>query len=228
MTILATSLFGSRARGDEKPGSDIDVLCWTDESFPRHVRQGPLSLAYYPQGDLLGKAGAGDLFAAHLAFEAVAIHDPEGLLQAFRAAYRPPPSYTPHVRAASELAFFLLDCGHALPQGLFNARSAWCARTIAIARSAEDGRMCFAVDVLSRRAGASALFDIAQAKDCAQAVPGASRRLEDYIRAFGTPRPLRRIKSPRSYKRRFETTGNEFGLKTLRMAQLRDEDGRYV
>lgn len=35
-------LFGSRARGDAHPGSDIDLLIITDSTEPRHRRSAPL------------------------------------------------------------------------------------------------------------------------------------------------------------------------------------------
>lgn len=229
MTVTAMALFGSKARGDDTEGSDTDILLWTDEPYPRHEKVGPVSMAFYPEADLLGKAMAGDLFAAHIVREAVALHDPDGKLPELRGAFRPPASYLPQITAASDLAWFLVDHQTALLPALANARMAWCVRTIAIARTAERGRFAFSAPALKAALGAEALLDLIGLKERCERVEGSATLLERFTLEHGGDRPLAgEHPSVRIYKRHFTTTSNGFGVKTIRQAGLRSPDGGYI
>lgn len=228
MSMIALALFGSKARGDDNDGSDTDLLVWTDERFPRHLKAGRLSLAFYPRDDLLQKSMAGDLFAAHVVHEAVPIHDPEGVLEEMRQAYQPPASYVPTIMGASDLAWFLLEHGCLLDAALVNSRSAWCVRTIAIARSAERGRMVFSTQALCESVGSPSLEGLIGLKDERSRSEERIGQLKDFVLRFGSPRTFRaQPASVEDYKRRFELTSNGFALKTIRQASLKDDHGEY-
>ena len=169
------------------------------------------------------------MFAAHIVLEAVALHDLGGRLAALRDAYRPPASYVPQIAAATDLAWFLVDHGDALDGRLVNARAAWCARTIAIARSAEQGEPVFSTSALVGRTGSTELARLIEAKDLDQATGATARRLERFVRLHGQPRPLPDAGAAAlDYKRLFARKGNGFGLKTVRQSGLKDESGLYV
>lgn len=228
-TVAATALFGSRARGDAVEGSDVDLLLWTSEAFPRHVKAGSMSLALYPEADLLDKARRGDLFAAHLAFEAVALHDPDGKLEELRRSYSPPASYLPQINAASDLAWCLVGHAARLQPALLNARAAWCARTIAIARCAEAGRIAFATEILAANLAAHELSDLVRLKDSEERVFDSTPQLRRFVSRHGRPNPLpSALRSLRGFRDHFERTANGFALKTIRQARLKDPQGSYI
>ena len=62
MPLWSMAVFGSRARGDDDPKSDIDILLITSGKKPRLVNKDRLSFSLYPSKWLLKKAQAGDLF----------------------------------------------------------------------------------------------------------------------------------------------------------------------
>ncbi|HEX8401980.1 MAG TPA: nucleotidyltransferase domain-containing protein [Allosphingosinicella sp.] len=228
MSMLALALFGSKARGDDNDGSDTDLLVWTDEPYPRHLKSGHLSFAFYPEADLLRKASGGDLFAAHLVLEAKPIYDPAGVLDELRRVYRPPASYASAIVAASDLAWFLLEHGRMLDAALVNVRVAWCVRTVAIARSAEAGRMVFSTKALAESVGSQVLPGLIGLKDERQRSDVKLDQLRGFIDRFGSLSPFGSDPaSLKEYGGRFERTANAFALKTLRSAGLKDEAGQY-
>jgi hypothetical protein len=186
-------------------------------------------MAFYPADDLLEKARSGDLFASHIVHEAVPLHDPAGRLDELRAVFRPPASYAPQITAASDLAWFLVDHEATLPAGLANARIAWCARTIAIARAAQRGRIAFSPTALRAAIDAQELPGLVGLKDRHERLDGTTHSLERFARTHGCNRPLTGEQpSVRRYKRHFEATANGFGLKTIRQARLKAVDGGYI
>jgi predicted nucleotidyltransferase len=99
--ILAVCLIGSVARGDDVPGSDIDLLVIGDEKLrrlellsrlPPELRRPELSLLSYGRSRWIAEAEAGSLFVHHARLEGRILSDREGVLEeGFRlAASRPP------------------------------------------------------------------------------------------------------------------------------------------
>ena len=84
MPIYAVALFGSRARGDHDPNSDIDLLLITSERRPRHVIDGNMSLSFYPKAHLSAKAKQGDLFVCHLVMEAKVVYEEDKTFEQIR------------------------------------------------------------------------------------------------------------------------------------------------
>ena len=75
MTIIASSLYGSRARNDHSHSSDIDILNITTEQEIHHKQIGELSISFYPHFDLEGKAKSGNMFLYH-----VSLSNAEGMV----------------------------------------------------------------------------------------------------------------------------------------------------
>lgn len=150
MTILALALFGSCARGDATPGSDVDLMVFTTEQRVRHAAMGNISLYLYPWAKLLRDARGGDLFVCHIVHEAKPLHDPKDLVPKLRKAFRFKDSYAPEIRNAADLGWYIIRKVDDLPGQLATKRIAWCVRTILIAKTAERRAPLFSATALAK------------------------------------------------------------------------------
>jgi predicted nucleotidyltransferase len=225
--VCAVMLFGSRARGDSQPESDVDVLLVTDGSYPRNVTRGGLALALYPMAQLLDLASHGDLFVAHLVHEAVALHDPGHLLESLRANFRRPPGNGPEVGHASDLGRLLLDIGpNCADQSLINRRIAWVVRTILIARAAAEQRYAFSAAALTATPQARSFLPLIECKGLAEVPPSAWGELSRFLTELGDG-SAQVSSTPEEWAKRFKSTANTFGAKTLREMRELAGDGGY-
>lgn len=226
---LGVLLFGSRARGDAREASDVDLLFVTDEPFPRTERVGALSLAFYPWARLVALASAGDLFAAHLVHEAKAVHDPLDLLTRLRGSFVAAADYGRDVRLASDHGRMLIALADRFEDlGLLNRRIAWVVRTVLIARQAALGRFVFAADELVDANGARRFLPLIAAKEDQGRVEGLPQLLSEFLDAYGEPTiSLRDADDVGAYREAFEAEGNIFALKTLRMLDASWRDCGY-
>lgn len=215
-SVIGIALFGSRARADHSETSDVDLLLWTSDGRAQHFKQGMLSLSFYSQSELLKRAADGDLFASHLAHEAVAVWDPRGLLEELRAAFRPKPSYTETVRKAEDLGYYLLLNTQLIEPALLNRRIAWVVRTILIARMLEQSKLTFAPTELMQGLRAYDIFPLLAAKDDQDVDQARLDLFEGFLRRWGV-RGQPPAAAP-DYEELFRATGNSFGLKTIRSA----------
>lgn len=225
-SVIGIALFGSRARADNRDDSDVDLLLWTSGGEPEHFKQGLLSLSFYPRTDLLERAAAGDLFASHLAHEAVAVWDPHQLLEELRAAFRPKASYADTVRNAEDIGYYLLLNRPLIEPSLLNKRIAWVVRTILIARMIERSKLTFAPVELMQGLGALDAFPLLAAKDDDDVDEGRLKLFSDFLRRFGV---RQRPPVPAAdYEELFRATDNNFGLKTIRQAAAQTFSGLYA
>lgn len=88
----ALLLYGSCARGDQDPSSDIDILQVTPAHSAPYAR-GKLNITCYTAGQLTTLARSGSLFVRHLVLEAVPLIDPDNILGTLQAEYVEPRSY---------------------------------------------------------------------------------------------------------------------------------------
>jgi len=224
--VIGVALFGSRARADHSEGSDVDLLLWTSEGPPQHFKQGLLSLSFYSQSDLLERAGSGDLFATHLAHEAVAVWDPRGLLGELQAAYRPKPSYVDTLQKAEDIGYYLLLNTPLIEPSLLNKRIAWVVRTMLIVRMLEQSKLSFAPSELMRGLGAYNIFPLLAAKDDDVVDDGRLKLFKKFLRRYGTRAGS--PAAPSGFEELFRATGNTFGLKTMRAAAEETFSGIYA
>lgn len=85
--IVGALLYGSRARGDTTPESDIDILVLTN-TIRASDRPGPVSVATY-SGELLNSA-SGTLFGMHLKRDGIILYDTNGKLEHILEQLDPP------------------------------------------------------------------------------------------------------------------------------------------
>jgi len=225
-SVIGIALFGSRARGDHSESSDVDLLLWTSDGPPQHFKQGTFSLSIYPQPELLERAAAGDLFASHLAHEAVAIWDPRGLLGQLRAAFRAKPSYDDIIKNAEDLGYYLILNTTLIEPSLLNRRIAWVVRTILIARMIERSRLTFAPAELLQGLGAHEVSPLLAAKDDGEFDQERLDLFGNFLTRWGVRGHPPRVAS--DYEELFRTTGNSFGLKTMLSAAEATWSGLYA
>jgi predicted nucleotidyltransferase len=98
-------LYGSHARGDADPTSDIDLL-QVVPARPRSYLLGSANVVAYTLGQLRAMTQAGSLFAWHLRTEGVILDDPHGYLATVLEEH-PGPATTEALHRVRELAAVL-------------------------------------------------------------------------------------------------------------------------
>lgn len=169
---LAAMLYGSVARGDEREGSDVDLLALTRRPVPpRQIRR--ISITSYTPSQLASLARAGSLFVLHLRMEGRPLHDPDAALAKVLGAYQPPASYAP-LRDALRRASAILDTTEEAfaknPEGYCRV-ALFLLRTEVYARCAERGTPVFAMSAAARCIGDPAV---------AAAFSGRATRMTDH------------------------------------------------
>jgi hypothetical protein len=218
MSILAVALFGSRARGDEDPSSDVDLLLVTAEGPARHSSMGNLSLSFYPLSDLHARARSGNLFLCHVLREGRALYDPQACFPMLLSEFRLRGSYEATIQQAADFAWYMVRFGRRYPDSnLFRRRVAWCVRTILIGRSAEAGTPTFAPRHLAKLGPRLITARLIAQKDANHLHPGALSDLERFLRELSLPDPLPTA-TEEAFTVRFKETANSVALHFVKRA----------
>ncbi len=224
MPLWSMALFGSRARGDDDPDSDVDILLITDEEKPRLISSSRMSFSFYPSSWLISKAKEGDLFVLHLIREAKVMYDERGNFDAMSKAFQFRKSYAPLIEQASTLGRFLLRHREDFDEAsVVNKRIAWCVRTILISRAAESGAAIFSASALAEFAGARSVEELIRNKAARSLNPSMLHSFRVFLDRWGHS-DIEEAASPEAYLRHFRQTGNTVGLRTYFVAQ---DDGSY-
>jgi hypothetical protein len=217
MSILALALYGSRARQDQHPDSDVDLFAITDESEYRMIVQSNVNIACYPRPLALQRAENGDLFMLHIVREAKTLLDISGEMDVIRDIFKYKDSYESEIRAASDIAWFLCQSdGEFRNYALFNRRVAWCVRTMLIAKSAEMKCPYFSTRQLGEFSGSREAVFLIENKANEKYSSNSVSYLRKFLSEFGRRAPL--LESDAAdldYANYFASSGNVMGLKTL-------------
>lgn len=160
-------LYGSRARGDETPTSDIDLLLAEDGdgvAIPKTMLG--ISLHRYSKRWLIREANLGSLFAYHVGREGVALHDEDGFLDTLLKAFKRKPDYTAERRVASLILRLLIEDDWKTNLEA-RRRFFWAVRTILISVTADQGEPVFASKLLELRSGMPGLASLVERRDTA-------------------------------------------------------------
>lgn len=159
--LLSVILFGSRARGDQRMRSDVDLLGITDTWVANPKPSRGATMFLYDFKYLLKKSKEGDLFLSHLVHEGQVLHDSARAFQQITEQFQYRESYLPEIRAATSVIKFIvskteetLDDTDSLA---VRKRLVWSIRTILIARAAGEGIPVFSSSALAERSGIKGL-----------------------------------------------------------------------
>lgn len=165
-------LYGSKARGDFRPNSDVDLILALDgHDLGRATQVNGVSLHRYPKGWLENNAEAGSLFVYHIAFEGVGLEDPDDFLKQLRSRFKRKSTYADEINTAALVLKMLLEADW---ESNFGARQRffWALRTALISAAADLGAPLFSstsLEAFSKIVGLADLIDrrhSATFKDC--------------------------------------------------------------
>jgi hypothetical protein len=153
----ALILYGSRARGETRPGADVDlILAEEGDSINSPQDAFGVSVHSYSKGWLEAEAAKGSLFVYHVAFEGFALYDNTEFLVRLRSSFRKKASYLEDKAQATLILRMLLEKdwrdNHQARRRYF-----WAIRTILICGSAELGTPAFASAALEDLSGIGGL-----------------------------------------------------------------------
>ncbi|GAA5051789.1 hypothetical protein GCM10023208_12020 [Erythrobacter westpacificensis] len=157
---LAIVLYGSRARGDAREDSDVDVLVAAKTGKLLSPRKfDGLSVHFYPQDWMISRAAEGDLFACHIAFEGVSVFEAQSFLDEMRHSFQRKRSY----QKERDIAVAVLSLT-ARSDWTFNdeirRRFFWSIRTLALTILAERKEADFSLAGLDRALGRQDVADL--------------------------------------------------------------------
>lgn len=146
----ALILYGSRARGESRMDSDVDLmLVLADDELRAPTSSRGVSLHRYPQSWLEKSARAGTLFSYHVAFEGLALDDPDDFLGRLRGLFVAKSTYEDELALGALVMRLLLDkdwgANFAARRRFF-----WALRTVLIAHSTRIGAPRFDSDILEK------------------------------------------------------------------------------
>lgn len=162
---VGVMLYGSYARGDQLPGSDIDVLQLVNRFRPSY-QKGKLAASVYTYAHLRKLSEKGSLFILHLLSEGRIVLDPQHTLKSILEAYRPPSSYDSlrlNLRTAS--AILDVDASAFLTNPIgFSRLALYLLRTEAYTRCVEAGQPTFSMAKVAQQLRDSRIAECFQSR----------------------------------------------------------------
>ena len=137
--LLSLLLYGSRARGDHRLRSDVDLLGIVENgAIGKEVAARGSSFYHYPLPSLIKGATNGDLFVSHLVHEAKVLHDTVDIFKRVQASFRWRDSYRDERRNSKIIIRFITDRPDSLTKPAVRKRLVWAIRTLIISTAAEQ------------------------------------------------------------------------------------------
>ncbi|MEG9267897.1 nucleotidyltransferase domain-containing protein [Qipengyuania sp. Mu-71] len=158
-------LYGSRARGDARPNSDVDILLAPDEGqIGKPKKFDGLSLHIYPKNWLFENARSGDLFAYHIASEGLSIHCADAFLASLHEAFRWKASYEKEREIALAVATLLSRTSWGWNDAI-QRRFFWAIRTLALTLQADRQSVDFSLASIDEALGLDGFSDLFEGRD---------------------------------------------------------------
>ncbi|MCQ4266970.1 nucleotidyltransferase domain-containing protein [Pseudomonas stutzeri] len=228
MSILSLVLYGSCAREDNSAASDVDLFAITDDDHYLMSVKNKTNMACYPKEFAEIRAQQGDLFFLHLVLEGKVLYDHNQAFEKIKQIFKRKDNYKKETENASDISWMLIDLGHASSNhAMINRRAAWCARTILMAKAADEGHPAFSKDELLRLYDIDSARALIENKDNPNRVEKIFKHLESFLVACD----LKRTSGPLDhfgYTDMFMEKANPMGLKTLRAVLQNLNDPGYL
>lgn len=219
-------LFGSAARGDNDPCSDIDILILEDSSYPKSIKDGKIELQKLSKADAIRKAEAGDLFMLHVVHEGLVISDPERFFPKLRESLQIKHDYLRERTEALLLAAFISqNWGHFKDLNLLNKRISWSVRTILISRLVESGRIVFSPAGLAASAPNIDVSQLIQLRRSSSSPHDLIPLLRAFVGELGGREYLKLSKA--EFARKFRDLGKSVALSTFSKMLSNADDFSY-
>lgn len=159
--LLSLILYGSRARGDHRLSSDVDLLGIVETGkIESEVAIRGASFYAYPSHKILSNSINGDLFVLHLISEGKVLHDTVDFFGKVKDSFKYKITYETDVVIAHSVLSYLMSRKNLSSRKAFRKRLIWAIRTILIARSAEAQKPVFSSRDLADFSGFSRLKDV--------------------------------------------------------------------
>ncbi|MFD1949493.1 hypothetical protein ACFSGX_01770 [Sphingomonas arantia] len=183
-------LYGSRARGDSRATSDVDLIHAVEgQGLDEPLEINGVSLHRYSQGWLTQQATEGSLFSYHVAFEGIGLDDPDSFISKLKSSFRKKPSYSYDAKVAALILQYFIEQDW---RGSDEARKrfVWALRTILICFSAESGSPVFSsasLEALSKTVGLEDIINRRATASVLELTDIGSRVLEKYYPQLSAP-----------------------------------------
>lgn len=182
-------LYGSYARGDPMPESDIDLLSLTAGAWPGASGVGRVRLSTYPRPLLERMALEGSLFVWHLAEEGRILLDDQGVLGGTIAKFKFAEDYSPVRAEAAELGWLLVQ-EPALRRGIPACDALlFVIRTIALCQLVGQRLPCFSRESMTREFGDGRLARLWDSKRGDSVPDEDAQILKEFLLEHGGPVP---------------------------------------
>ncbi len=166
MSISALILYGSCARGDDQPDSDVDILAIHTGNYFKHRVERKINISFYSIQEIKEQVSRNSLFALHLFLEGKVLFESEfGFVERLLSGLNESAPREYEIKLAGEVGQFLLRFWDDIENFKFrNARVAWVARTALIVESIKHGDPSFDEKSLLRHAGTDRYKPLISAK----------------------------------------------------------------
>lgn len=199
--VACLILYGSRARGDHRLQSDIDLLGLVEASqISRERNRRGLNFHTFPFHTALDKARSGDLFVAHIVHEGVAIHDPFELFPRLTEEFSFRESYKKERKEATYVALYIRAKRASFFSDALKKRASWAIRTLIISAAAEEKKAIFSSSDLESYSGISGLKSFIE-KRATQPVASYKSYLRACLKRFGSHGVIRTFPKTTSERR---------------------------
>ena len=156
--IQAIILYGSRARNDGEPSSDVDLLGVAEDGrIQKPYDVDGLSFHVYPLQWMLENSVQGSLFLLHVASEAKAVFDPENTLELIRKSFEYKATYNTDIETGARIVFAVTSLDESQFSDKMRARYFWGLRTAIMASAADQRQPRFASKLLEQFCGVDGL-----------------------------------------------------------------------